>query len=132
MPHKANPVLSVLVRRAALTTPMLAATLHVAAAAQVDERADGGWHAEWAPLRDLARRALVAGAQTTDLLEGLEVTRTGWPPPRRPPETAVLAEQRVMAALVGRDPGADYLGESDDPGGRRARPGPDRSTEESP
>ena len=32
MPHKANPVLSVLVRRAALTTPQLAATLHLAAA----------------------------------------------------------------------------------------------------
>ena len=41
MPHKANPVLSVLVRRAALTTPQLAATLHLAAAAAVDERPDG-------------------------------------------------------------------------------------------
>src|SRR4029079_1281372 len=46
MPHKANPVLSVLVRRAALTTPQLAATLHLAAAEQVDERGGGAWHAE--------------------------------------------------------------------------------------
>jgi 3-carboxy-cis,cis-muconate cycloisomerase len=73
MSHKANPVLSVLVRRAALTTPMLAATLHLAAAEQVDERADGGWHAEWNTLRLLARRTAVAASQTADLLDGLRV-----------------------------------------------------------
>ena len=71
MPHKANPVLSVLVRRAALTTPQLAATLHLAAADQVDERADGAWHAEWDTLRLLARRTAVAASQTAELLEGL-------------------------------------------------------------
>ena len=73
MPHKANPVLSVLIRRAALTTPMLAATLHLAAADQVDERADGAWHAEWDTLRLLARRTAVAASQTAELLEGLRV-----------------------------------------------------------
>ena len=73
MPHKANPVLSVLVRRAALTTPMLAATLHLAAADQVDERADGAWHAEWDTLRLLVRRTAVAVSQTAQLLQELEV-----------------------------------------------------------
>jgi 3-carboxy-cis,cis-muconate cycloisomerase len=73
MPHKANPVLSVLVRRAALTTPQLAATLHLAAADQVDERADGAWHAEWDTLRLLARRTAVAASQTAELLAGLRV-----------------------------------------------------------
>jgi 3-carboxy-cis,cis-muconate cycloisomerase len=73
MPHKANPVLSVLIRRAALTTPMLAATLHLAAADQVDERADGAWHAEWDTLRLLARRTVVAASQTAELLAGLRV-----------------------------------------------------------
>jgi 3-carboxy-cis,cis-muconate cycloisomerase len=73
MPHKANPVLSVLIRRAALTTPQLAATLHLAAADQVDERADGAWHAEWDTLRLLARRTVVAAGQTADLLAGLAV-----------------------------------------------------------
>jgi 3-carboxy-cis,cis-muconate cycloisomerase len=73
MPHKANPVLSVLVRRAALTTPQLAATLHLAAAEQVDERADGAWHAEWDTLRLLARRTAIAADQTADLLAGLRV-----------------------------------------------------------
>ena len=73
MPHKANPVLSILIRRAALTTPQLAATLHLAAADQVDERADGAWHAEWETLRLLARRTAVAASQTAELLEGLRV-----------------------------------------------------------
>jgi 3-carboxy-cis,cis-muconate cycloisomerase len=73
MPHKANPVLSVLVRRAALTTPQLAATLHLAAAEQVDERADGAWHAEWDTLRVLTRRTAVAASQTAELLGGLRV-----------------------------------------------------------
>jgi len=73
MPHKQNPVLSVLVRRAALTTPQLGATLHLAAADQVDERADGAWHAEWDTLRLLARRTAVAASQTADLLSGLRV-----------------------------------------------------------
>ncbi len=73
MPHKHNPVLSVLVRRAALTTPQLAATLHLAAADQVDERADGAWHVEWDTLRLLARRTVVAASQTAQLLEELRV-----------------------------------------------------------
>ena len=73
MPHKANPVLSVLIRRAALTTPQLAATLHLAAAEQVDERADGAWHAEWDTLRLLARRTAIAAGQTADLLTGLRM-----------------------------------------------------------
>jgi 3-carboxy-cis,cis-muconate cycloisomerase len=73
MPHKANPVLALLVRRAALSAPQLAATLHLAAADQVDERADGAWHAEWETLRILARRTAVATSQTADLVDGLRV-----------------------------------------------------------
>jgi 3-carboxy-cis,cis-muconate cycloisomerase len=73
MPHKANPVLSVLIRRAAVTTPLLTATLHLCAADQVDERADGAWHAEWDTLRILVRRTAVAASQTADLVEGLQV-----------------------------------------------------------
>ena len=72
MPHKANPVLATLIRRAALTTPS-SPPPSTAAAGSVDERADGGWHAEWATLRTLLRRTCVAGSQTTDLLAGLRV-----------------------------------------------------------
>ena len=73
MPQKANPVLSVLIRRAALAAPGLAAQLHLAAAAAVDERPDGAWHTEWATLAPLGRRTLTAASQTTELVAGLHV-----------------------------------------------------------
>ena len=41
MPQKANPVLSILIRRAALSAPALASQLHLAAAAAVDELKPG-------------------------------------------------------------------------------------------
>jgi 3-carboxy-cis,cis-muconate cycloisomerase len=110
MPHKANPVVSTLVRRAGLTTPQLAATLHLAAADQRDERADGAWHAEWDTLRILVRRALVAGSQTADLLDELRVHPERM---RRTLEAAheqVRAEQRAMAELAGHEPVGHYLG----------------------
>jgi 3-carboxy-cis,cis-muconate cycloisomerase len=77
MPNKQNPVLSILIRRAALAAPFLAATVHAGAAAAVDERPDGGWHVEWSTLRTLARRTVTAGAQTAELLAGLQV-ETAW------------------------------------------------------
>ena len=110
MPNKANPVLSVLVRRAALTTPQLAATLHLAAASQVDDRADGAWHAEWATLRDLVRRTLVAVSQTAELLDGLQVHEDRMAATLAAAGDDVLAEQRTMAELAGRPPAATYLG----------------------
>ncbi|CKH65787.1 3-carboxy-cis,cis-muconate cycloisomerase [Mycolicibacterium smegmatis] len=111
MPHKRNPVLSVLIRRAALAAPALGATLHAASAASVDERSDGGWHAEWAALRTLTRRTVVAMRQTSDLLTGLHVDV------QRARDNLgaagdLLAEQRVMSELVGRTTRADYLGAS--------------------
>lgn len=53
MPHKRNPVNSVLIRSASVRAPGLLATLYTAAAQQEHERATGGWHAEWETLRDL-------------------------------------------------------------------------------
>ena len=73
MPHKQNPVLSVLVRSAALQAPALAAQLHLAAASFNDERADGAWHAEWPALRSLLRLALGAAGQLRELTAGLQV-----------------------------------------------------------
>lgn len=108
MPHKTNPVLSVLVRRAALTTPQLAATLHLAAAQQVDDRADGGWHAEWATLRDLVRRTLVAASQTADLVAGLRVDTDRMAATLAAAGESVLAEQRSMAD----HPSPTYLGDA--------------------
>lgn len=73
MPQKQNPVLSVLIRSAALEAPGLAAQLHLAAANFNDERADGAWHSEWPALRGLLRLALGAATQLRELAEGLRV-----------------------------------------------------------
>ena len=108
MPHKQNPVLAVLIRRAAITAPFAAAQLHAAAAAVVDERPDGAWHAEWSPLRTLARTAAIAAAQTADLLAGLRVDAARMRATAEAAGESLLAEARAM----GTDPASidDYLG----------------------
>ncbi|WP_284982685.1 lyase family protein [Arthrobacter sp. efr-133-TYG-118] len=73
MPQKQNPVLSVLIRSAALQTPGLAAQLHLAAANFNDERPDGAWHSEWPALRQLLRLSLGAATQLRELAEGLRI-----------------------------------------------------------
>lgn len=73
MPQKQNPVLSVLVRSAALQGPQLVAQLHFAAASFNDERPDGAWHAEWPALRQLLALALGAAGHLRELVEGLQV-----------------------------------------------------------
>ncbi|MFF7194075.1 lyase family protein [Streptomyces sp. NPDC008079] len=72
MPHKRNPVLSTLIRSAALQVPVLAAGLTQCLVAE-DERSAGVWHAEWQFLRECLR--LVGGASHTaaELAEGLAV-----------------------------------------------------------
>jgi len=114
MPHKHNPVLSVLIRRAALTGPMAAAQLHLAAAEANDERPDGAWHTEWASLRDLGRRSVAAGSQTSDLLENLQVHPGRMKDNLAAALPGVLAEQRAMAELAGHELGD---GTGDDPAG---------------
>ncbi|OBF57651.1 3-carboxy-cis,cis-muconate cycloisomerase [Mycobacterium sp. 852002-53434_SCH5985345] len=111
MPHKRNPVLSILIRRAALSAPQLAATLHTAAALANDERPDGAWHAEWDALRTLARRTVVAGSQCAELLAGLVVHAD-----RMSENLAaadVLGEQKAIADLAGRPASPSYLGAVD-------------------
>ncbi|ROR90805.1 lyase family protein [Nocardioides aurantiacus] len=100
MPQKANPVLSVLVRRAALAAPALGAQLHLAAAEAVDERPDGGWHTEWATLATLSRRTLVAASQAAELLEGLHVDTGAMSALVAQRSSALLAERRSMRELT--------------------------------
>jgi 3-carboxy-cis,cis-muconate cycloisomerase len=112
MPHKSNPVLSVLLRRTALTAPALGATLHAASAASVDERSDGGWHAEWATLRTLARHTVIAASQATDLLATLRIHEDRAAANLGAAE-GLLAEQQKMSELTGRARGSSYLGAAD-------------------
>jgi 3-carboxy-cis,cis-muconate cycloisomerase len=111
MPHKRNPVLSILIRRAALSAPQLAATLHTAAALANDERPDGAWHAEWDTLRTLVRRTVVAGSQCGEVLAGLQVHADMMA--ENLSRTNVLGEQRAIADLVGKAPSATYFGAVD-------------------
>ena len=113
MPGKANPVLSILIRRHALAAPGLAATMHVAAGAYLDERPDGAWHAEWDTLRTLARRTIMAASQTDDLLRDLVVDTDRMA--EHAAEPALDGERRSMARLAGLDEaaGAPYLGATD-------------------
>jgi 3-carboxy-cis,cis-muconate cycloisomerase len=108
MPQKQNPVLSVLIRRAAIAAPPLAATLHTAAALAVDERPDGAWHVEWSTLSTLGRRALVAASQATELLSGLQVDTQQMTNTVVASREALLAEQESISGST-REP-ADYLG----------------------
>jgi 3-carboxy-cis,cis-muconate cycloisomerase len=111
MPHKRNPVLSILIRRAAISAPSLGATLHTAAALANDERPDGSWHAEWETLRILARRTIVAGSQCGELLAGLQVH-----PARMAANLEcadVSGEQRIIAELVGKAASGAYFGAGD-------------------
>ena len=73
MPQKQNPVLSVLIRSAALQAPGLASQLHLAAATFNDERPDGAWHSEWPALRQLLALALGAAGHLRELTEGLRI-----------------------------------------------------------
>lgn len=100
MPHKHNPVLSVLVRRAAMAAPALGSTMHLAAALAGDQRPDGAWHAEWATLRTLGRRTAVAASQTSELLQGLHVDVTRMATTLEASSESVLAERRGIADLL--------------------------------
>ena len=112
MPHKQNPVLSVLLHRAAIAAPFVGAQLHAAAGAAVDERPDGAWHAEWAPLRTLARMAATAAAQAADLLAGLRVDTERMRSTAEAARESLLAEARSMGHAA--TDLAGYLGRTDE------------------
>jgi 3-carboxy-cis,cis-muconate cycloisomerase len=108
MPHKRNPVLSVLIRSAVLRAPGLAADLHRAAALAVDERPDGAWHSEWPALRELLRAALGAAAAAAELAEGLTID-----PARAAANLALtggdlVSERKKLTGEAGEP--ADYTG----------------------
>jgi 3-carboxy-cis,cis-muconate cycloisomerase len=72
MPHKRNPVASVLILGCARRAPGLLATL-AAAAEQEHQRAAGAWHSEWETLSDLLRLTGSAASWSATLLAGLHV-----------------------------------------------------------
>jgi 3-carboxy-cis,cis-muconate cycloisomerase len=110
MPHKQNPILSVLVRSAALQAPQLAAQLHLSAAQSLDERTPGDWHAEWPALRRLLELTVTAAAQAAELASGLQVDAAAM---RRRAEAAAAQLLAERGDRVGEHEDADpssYLG----------------------
>ncbi|MDP3966759.1 MAG: lyase family protein, partial [Nocardioides sp.] len=114
MPHKANPVLAVLVRRASLTAPMLGAQLHLASTEAVDERPDGSWHTEWTAVAALSRRTLVAASQMTELVTGLHVDSGRMAATAAAATSSLLAEPRSVVPDAATDDLSDYLGATDE------------------
>ncbi len=102
MPQKQNPVRSVLLRNAAFSAPGLVSTLFTAAGTAVDERPDGGWHAEWPALRELLRLAVGAAEQAAVLAVGLQVNTAALERNLRLGGDAVLSERlaTVLAPIV--------------------------------
>ena len=121
MPHKRNPVLSVLVRSASLQAPMLGAQLHLAAGQAVDERPDGAWHSEWPALRRLLEVGVVSASQTAELVGRLEVDAPAMQARAEAAATELLSERGGEGAP------RDYLGAAspfiDEVLARRARRG---------
>ncbi|MFC4586138.1 3-carboxy-cis,cis-muconate cycloisomerase [Sphaerisporangium corydalis] len=72
MPHKRNPVLSVLIGSAAAQVPALAQILQSSMVAE-HERPTGAWHAEWMPLRECLRLTGGAAEIAAELCAGLRV-----------------------------------------------------------
>jgi 3-carboxy-cis,cis-muconate cycloisomerase len=72
MPHKRNPVVSVLILGCTRRAPGLLATL-AAAAEQEHQRAAGAWHAEWETVSELLRLTGSAASWSATLLAGLRV-----------------------------------------------------------
>lgn len=111
MPHKSNPVLSVLIRRAALAAPSTASQLHLAAADAHDERPAGAWHVEWGALRTLVRHTVAAASQVTELLTGLRVDAGRMRTNAEAAAADLLAERDSMSSATG---GVEsYLGATD-------------------
>jgi 3-carboxy-cis,cis-muconate cycloisomerase len=107
MPHKRNPVLSVLVRAGALQAPLLGAQLHLAAAQAVDERPDGAWHSEWPAWQRLLVLSVTVADQAAELVACLEVDAEAM---RR---RADGAAEELLAERGGGDDPATYLGATD-------------------
>lgn len=72
LPHKRNPVASVVAQAAAVRVPGLVAGM-LAAMVQEHERGAGGWHAEWETLPEIFTLAAGALAHIREAAEGLEL-----------------------------------------------------------
>ncbi|MFB7653655.1 MULTISPECIES: 3-carboxy-cis,cis-muconate cycloisomerase [unclassified Streptomyces] len=123
MPQKRNPVLTTLIRSAALQVPALTAVLTQCLLAE-DERPAGVWHAEWLPLRECLRLTGGAAHTAVELAEGLVVR-----PDRMRVNLALtggrIVAERLVAAfapLLGRAAARELLDRATGAAERHGRP----------
>jgi 3-carboxy-cis,cis-muconate cycloisomerase len=104
LPHKRNPVGSVVAQAAALRVPGLVSVM-LSAMVQEHERAAGGWHAEWETLPEIFRLAAGALAHVREIVAGLEVDAARMRKNLDATAGLILAEAVTMALAkkVGRD-----------------------------
>ncbi|MEU4878629.1 3-carboxy-cis,cis-muconate cycloisomerase [Streptomyces sp. NPDC021608] len=125
MPHKRNPVLSTLIRSAALQVPLLTAGLTQCLVTE-DERSAGVWHAEWLLLREALRLTGGAAVTAAELAGGLT------PDPARMRRNLDLTGSQVvserLAALlaprIGRARARDLLADASRAADREGLPLP--------
>jgi 3-carboxy-cis,cis-muconate cycloisomerase len=107
MPHKRNPVRSMLARACAIQAQAAAGVL-LSSLVQEHERAAGAWHAEWGALSDALALTGGAAAAVHGALEGLEIDTERM-------RANITAETLSEAKRFGIDAkrAEDYLGSAD-------------------
>lgn len=112
MPHKQNPVGSVLVTAATERIPGLVSTL-LAAMPQEHERAAGAWQAEWEPLTELLRLTATAAAHTRGIVAGLRVDPAAMATNLARTGGLIMAESAAttLSDQLGRSQAQDLVGQ---------------------
>jgi 3-carboxy-cis,cis-muconate cycloisomerase len=96
MPHKHNPVGSVVALAAATRVPGLVATM-LSATVMEHERGVGGWHAEWETLAEIV--TLTAGSlnHMIDVVSGLQINAETMMQNMRQMQGQIMVESVTMA-----------------------------------
>ncbi|WP_442874634.1 lyase family protein [Amycolatopsis sp. NBC_00345] len=113
MPHKRNPVLSALIRSAALQVPVLAAGVTQAGLAE-DERSAGVWQAEWQLLRECLRLTGGAAHTAVELARGLVVHPNRMAANLEITHGLIVSERlsATLAPLLGKTRAKEVLGDA--------------------
>jgi len=105
MPHKRNPVGSVLALAAAQRVPALVSSF-LSAMAQEHERAAGGWQAEWPIVSSVVQSAGLAIACMAEVAEGLAVDKERMRANIEATRGIIFAERASL--LLGKKIGRDH------------------------
>jgi 3-carboxy-cis,cis-muconate cycloisomerase len=111
MPQKRNPVTPVLLLAQAKRAPFLLAAVHAGLVAE-DQRPAGAWHAEWQPVRELARIAIESTVALAGLVANLEVDARRMRANLELTRGLVLSEQAgaALTAALGRSEAGTIVG----------------------